>query len=131
MIKFLKLAACLAALFGPVSATAQQSQPSAMLLAQATDRCMATTASRQLRTLEDEAIFQNALQACDRVKTAFYEAVRREHTPEDAENILSQLDEQRRPNFIKMLRRIEAQRDARSEELREQGFSTNDGTQPQ
>ena len=130
MIKALKLAAFSLALSGSVSATAQASQPSAMLLAQATDRCMATVASRQLRTLEDEAIFQNALQACDRVKTAFYEAVRREHSADDAENILSQLDEQRRPNFIKMLRRIEAQRDARNEELREKGLSTKDETQP-
>jgi hypothetical protein len=104
-------ALALVLLFVSQHAAAQDSQPSAMVLAQALDRCMATQAVRLTRTTAtDPEIFARARQSCLALNDQFRAAVNAQLPPADAAAMLRSVDEQAEPNFLTMLSRIRSDR---------------------
>ena len=96
-------------------ANAQSPQADAPTLAQALDRCMATYAVRLTRTdAADEAIYASAIEGCRPIETELRTVVRRDVPPAEAEAALKQWDDQAKPNFMALLKRIRADRAARS-----------------
>lgn len=89
--------------------------PSAMLLAQAHDRCMATHAVRLTRTAAtDEEIYAEALEGCKALHEQLGAAVEREYLPEQAAQLTTSLQAQAKPNFLALLQRIRADRAKRA-----------------
>ena len=105
-------------------ATAQPSQPSAMLLAQAHDRCLATVASQQLGQLDDEKIYANAIATCSKIEVDLYKDIRIEYPIEQAEYVIGAIKAKSRSNFTNVLRKMEAQRGRRNAELGAMGLET-------
>jgi hypothetical protein len=100
---------------GSQSALAQPAQPSAMMLAQANDRCMTTYAVRMTRTeATDEAIFASAVDGCKDLKGQLYAALDREYAATQASELKAQLDAQAQPNFLILLEKIRAGRAQRA-----------------
>lgn len=97
--------------------TAQQVQPGAQILAQALDRCMTTFAVRLMKTnATDEAIYAEATKSCAPLNARFVTAVHAELAPQDAAQLLAEVDAARRPNFYTMLGRIRSDRAKRAAE---------------
>ncbi|MBC2650681.1 hypothetical protein [Novosphingobium aerophilum] len=96
-------------------ASAQSPQADAPTLAQALDRCMATYAVRLTRTdAADESIYASAVEGCKPIETELRAIVRRDVPPAQADAAFRQWDEQAKPNFMALLKRIRADRAARS-----------------
>lgn len=106
-------------LAGPAAAfqAPQTEEPSAMLLAQAWDRCMTEHAVRLTHTpATDEAIYLEAASGCDHIKARVFAAVGRDLPRSEATQLTSAFDAQAKPNFLTMLRRIRADRAARKQD---------------
>ncbi|MFC7536148.1 hypothetical protein ACFQPG_02050 [Sphingomonas sp. GCM10030256] len=96
----------------PISA--QTAQPSAMMLAQAHDRCMTTYAVRLTNTAAtDQSIFADATAGCKELKDQLGAAIARDYTPAQATELNAMLEAQAKPNFDKLLQRIRADRAAK------------------
>lgn len=92
-------------------ATAQQPEPNVQILAQAYDRCMATSAVRLTRTAAtDQDIFRQASQACLSLGGQLRAAIEAQLPPEQAAELLRSMDAQAEPNFMTMLARIRSDR---------------------
>jgi L-alanine-DL-glutamate epimerase-like enolase superfamily enzyme len=90
---------------------AQPAQPSAMVLAQAHDRCMTTYAVRLTRTsATDEAIYAEAIAGCKALKDQLSASIAREYSPAQAAELTGTLETQARPNFLTLLQRIRTDR---------------------
>ncbi|MEN7537357.1 hypothetical protein ABDJ38_09255 [Aurantiacibacter sp. DGU5] len=75
---------------------------------------MTTIAVRASRSSTDnEAIYDEAVKACQALQEQLASAVRSEYPPQQAEELLTMLDDQAKPNFLNMLQRIRADRAAR------------------
>ena len=95
----------------PAAAEAQASVPT---LAQAVDRCMATYAVRLTRTdAADEAIFSEATQGCRQISDLLDAAITREYPAGQARELVETLESNARPNFMRLLQRIRADRQRR------------------
>ena len=94
--------------------TSQQvdaAQPSAMILAQAHDRCMVGHAVRLTKTsATDDAIYSEAVTGCNALHEQLGAAVAREYTPEQAAQLTKTFEAQAKPNFLALLQRIRTDR---------------------
>lgn len=111
------LACC--ALLAAAPLTAQTPAPSpapqTMLLAQAQDRCMATHAVRLTHTdATDDQIWNSATTGCQALQARVDAAITSEYTPKEAQQLSTTLSDNAKPNFVKMLARIRADRLARA-----------------
>jgi hypothetical protein len=96
---------------GAQPALAQQSQPNAMLIAQALDRCMATYAVRLTKTAaSDEEIYAEATKGCGPLNARFVDSVKASVPPEQAAELLKEADKSQKPNFLSMLTKIRSDR---------------------
>ena len=103
------------ALFAVVAATivqpAEASQPNAMMLAQAHDRCMVGYAVRLTKTsATDEAIYREAVTGCKALHERLGAAVAREYAPEQAAQLTTSLEAQAKPNFLRLVQQIRTDR---------------------
>jgi len=93
------------------TAHAQTAQANAMMLAQANDRCMTTYAVRMTKTdAADDAIFAAATEGCKDLKSQLFGAIDKEYPADQASDLKSQLDAAEKPNFVKLLQKIRADR---------------------
>lgn len=93
------------------SVTAQPAQQNVGLLGQALDRCMTTVADRESRAeSDDEIIFEFAVATCGELKDPLFAAIRAQFPSEQAEEAISMIDAQAKPNFLNMLLRIRSDR---------------------
>ena len=77
---------------------AEAAQPTAMVLAQAHDRCMVGYAVRLTKTsANDEAIYSAAVAGCKALHEQLGAAVAREYAPEQAAQLTTALDAQALP----------------------------------
>jgi hypothetical protein len=82
-----------------------------MMLAQANDRCMTTYAVRMTKTdATDDAIFAAATEGCKELRAQLFGAIDKEYPADQASGLKSQLDAAEKPNFIKLLQKIRADR---------------------
>ncbi len=96
-------------------AAAQQQQAPVALLAQAFDRCMATSAVRLTKTpASDEDIYDQAVQSCAPLRGELAAAIRAQLPAPDAAELLGAMESQSKPNFLSMLDRIRRDRAARA-----------------
>jgi hypothetical protein len=96
-------------------ASAQQDQANIQIIAQAQDRCMATHAVRLTKTdASDENIYAQATSSCRSLNEQLVAAIKAQLPPEEAAEILGQLQTQAKPNFMSMLTKIRADRARRS-----------------
>lgn len=111
---FRLLLAGFVAIVMPVVASAQDTQASAMVLAQAHDRCMRAVAVLESHSETDDGlIYEYAVEACRELDERFHAALRTEYPADQANEIVSMLKAQAKPNFLSMLGRIRANRAAR------------------
>ncbi|MHA4838085.1 hypothetical protein [Sphingopyxis sp. MSC1_008] len=93
---------------------AQTAQANAMMLAQASDRCMTTYAVRMTKTdAADDAIFAAATEGCKDLKSQLFGAIDKEYPADQASGLKSQLDAAEKPNFMKLLQKIRTDRQQR------------------
>lgn len=93
------------------AAHAQPAQASAMILAQANDRCMTTYAVRMAKTgAADDAIFATATEGCKDLRAQLFGAIDKEYPADQANSLKSQLDAAARPNFMNLLNKIRTDR---------------------
>ena len=93
------------------NASAQETQPSIQIVAQAYDRCMATYAVRLTRTTApDEAIYAEATKSCSPLKDKLVEVIHQHVSPPEAAKVLASMDASAKPNFLNMLNRIRRDR---------------------
>jgi hypothetical protein len=86
-------------------------QPSAMLLAQAHDRCMTTYAVRLTKTTApDDAIYAEAVAGCKAVKDQLATGIAREYPAAQAAELTAMLEAQAKPNFLALVQRIRTDR---------------------
>ena len=104
----------LASLAGAAAITAQPAeaaQRSAMVAAQAHDRCMVGYAVRLTKTsATDEAIYSEAVAGCKALHKQLGVAVAREYAPEQAAQLITAFEAQAKPNFLALLQRIRTDR---------------------
>lgn len=113
--RLVMVAAACVAFAGP--AATQPAQPSAEILAQAYDRCMATFAVRLTKTAaSDEEIYNQAMQSCATLGNELKTAIGRQFPSGEAGELLQAMDAQSKPNFLEMLARIRRDRAARAGE---------------
>lgn len=94
---------------------ARTPEPSLMLLAEAHDRCLVTYAVRLAGSgEEDEQIYAAASQGCSEIKARRDGAVRTELPPEHVDDLLRELEAAEKPNFMRVLKQIRADRAARA-----------------
>lgn len=100
----------------PYFAVAETPRQSAMILAQAHDRCMTTYAVRESKTdASDENIFLLATEGCQNLEEELHAAIRNEYPADQADQLIPMLKNQAQPNFYKMLGKIRADRQRRTE----------------
>lgn len=103
------------AAFSADLAFAQPTQANAMMLAQAHDRCMTSYAVRMTKTeATDEQIFSGATEGCKELQGQFHAAVVKEYPAAQADELITMLNAQAKPNFLNMLRKIRSDRLLRS-----------------
>ena len=108
----------LAAIFANQPAHAQQSAPSAMVVAQAADRCMTTYAVRLTKTSStDDEIYKQASEGCASINQRVRQVFTEQFPAAQAAQALRQMDAQARPNFFSMLTRIRSDRARRAGEM--------------
>jgi len=91
--------------------SAEPAEPGAMVLAQAQDRCMATYAVRLTKTsATDEGIYAEAVSGCKDLNGQLIAAIAREYSPAQAAELTAAMEAQAKPNFLKLLQRIRADR---------------------
>ncbi|MDZ3833472.1 MAG: hypothetical protein U0S50_16895 [Sphingopyxis sp.] len=111
MNRFLPTSLLLGATLLTGGAHAQTAQADAMMLAQANDRCMTTYAVRMTKTdATDDAIFAAATEGCKELRAQLFGAIDKEYPADQASGLKSQLDAAEKPNFIKLLQKIRADR---------------------
>ena len=104
-------AAALVLLLAAQQGAAQETQPNAMVLAQALDRCMATQAVRLTRTAATDAeILAQARRSCLTLSDQFRAAVNAQSPAADAAEMLRSIDSRAEPNFMAMLSQIRSDR---------------------
>lgn len=97
------------------SVFAQSTQPNAMMLAQANDRCMTTYAVRMTNTdAPDDKIFTSAIEGCKDLNSQLYTAIDAEYAAAQASDLKAQLDAQAKPNFLNLLQKIRTDRAQRA-----------------
>ncbi len=112
-MEFIRLGIASIALVG-TPGLAQQAEPSLMVIAQAQDRCMTTYAVRLSKTMtDDEQIFEQAKAGCAGLDEELNTAIEREIPIEKQSELKTMLAQSSRPNFMAMLAKIRADREAR------------------
>ncbi|WP_344707435.1 hypothetical protein [Sphingomonas swuensis] len=80
---------------------------SAMVIAQAHDRCMAGFAVRLTKTsATDDAVYSEAVAGCRALREQRDAAVAREFAPEQAAHLTRFFEAQAKPSFLRLLERI-------------------------
>jgi len=98
-------------LAGAQAASTAQAEPSAQIVAQALDRCMATYAVRLTKTdASDEAIFTEATTSCLPLNVRLRAAINAQLPPPQAAGVIRSFDAQAKPNFMTMLAKIRSDR---------------------
>jgi hypothetical protein len=109
----------LALVVGVHQASAQQPHAPVQIIAQAYDRCMATSGVRLTKTAAtDEDIYTQAIQSCLSLKRELAAAVDAQMPPKEAAGLLQAVDAQSKPAFLAMVAHIR-----RDREMRERGAS--------